>query len=214
VGDSVSRNLADGLAAVGGASLDVHDGGVDGCGVVEGGPLRYVGGVLDQPAGCDGWRERWAAAVDEVDPDVAFVFAGRWEVMDRVHDGVWTDITDPAYAAVVGADLDDAVAVLSVRGARVVLSTATYYRRKIPPGGGLYPEDEPERVDRYNALVREVAARHPGHVIVADLGGLTGPDGRYVNELDGVVLRRDGVHLTVAGARLLAGWLLPVLLEG
>lgn len=209
VGDSIAELTARHLAEVAAPSgVSVVNGGVWGCGVAEGGPLRYFGAVTPQPPTCDGWAERWTGLVAAHDPDATLVIAGRWEVMDRIRDGVWTYIGEPAYDDYLRAQLDRAVAVLSARGGRVLLATAPYYLRGLRPDGGLWPEDEPGRVDRYNALVAELASAHPGVVSVVDLGERVTPGNGYVASVDGVVVRRDGVHLTDAGERWLAPWLL------
>jgi lysophospholipase L1-like esterase len=138
------------------------------------------------------------------------VLVGRWEVMDRMHDGTWMRLGDAPYDAYVVDELNRAVDVLSAQGAAVVLSTAPYYHRGERPDGGTWPEDEPPRVDHFNALVRQVAAAHPGVVTLVDLGGRMTPNGKYQRVVDGVTVRNsDGVHVSPQGARWLAPWLLP-----
>lgn len=64
---------------------------------------------------------------------------------------------------------------------------------------------------RHGAISPGRAARHPGTVTLLDLGHRMGPEGRYTDTVAGVKLRYDGVHVTGAGARWLAPWLLPQL---
>jgi peptidoglycan/LPS O-acetylase OafA/YrhL len=206
-GDSVALSLTENLPAHPG--LEVIDHAVLGCGVVRGGPLRWTGKLMDPPPHCAGWRASWASRVRREDPDVAVFLVGRWEVMDRVHDGRWTSVLDPSFARYLASELDRAVAVASARGARVVLCTAPYYRRGSQPDGRRWPEDEPARVDRWNAVVRQVAARHPGTVRLVELGERVGPTGDYSVVVDGVRVRSDGVHFSTDGSRWLAPWLLP-----
>ncbi|HEY0360106.1 MAG TPA: acyltransferase family protein [Mycobacteriales bacterium] len=206
-GDSVAWTFVRYLPAHPG--LEVRDRTVLGCGVVRGGPYRYFGAVHDQNHRCDDWAGSWARAVAADDPDVAVLFVGRWETMDRVHAGRWTRLGEPAYDAYLSAELDRAVATLSSRGARVVVCTYPYTRRGERPDGGLYPEDDPARVRRWNELLREVVGRHPGVAELADAGAVLDPGGRYTPTVDGVLVRSDGLHLTPAGSALLARWLLP-----
>jgi hypothetical protein len=58
-------------------------------------------------------------------------------------------------------------------------------------------------------MLRQVAARYPSGVVVENLNKHLNPSGRYQQTLDGVDLRyEDGIHVTPAGARLVAPWLL------
>ncbi len=202
VGDSVADGAAQSMAAVArdfGAA--VVNRAVWGCGIVQGGPFRYFGALTMQPPQCDDWPTRWVQAVQSSGPQVAVLMVGRWELMDRVVGGSWSHIGEAPFDAYLRGKLDQAVEVLSARGAEVVITTAPYFRRGLRPDGGLYPEDEPERVDRYNSIVREVAARHPGRVAVVDLGARLTPDG-FTRVVDGTTVRgEDGVHLSPEGGR-------------
>jgi hypothetical protein len=66
------------------------------------------------------------------------------------------------------------------------------------------------RVRAANQVIRAVARRHPGQVVVPDLFALLCPDGHYQRGLGTVgQVRVDGEHYTRAGADLVARWLLP-----
>ncbi len=91
----------------------------------------------------------------------------------------------------------------------MVLLTAPYYRQQEQGDGQPWPEDDPARVDRYNALLRQVAAASGGRVVVADVNAKLDPDGRFTTTVDGQVVRfADGIHVTPAGAKLISPWLL------
>jgi peptidoglycan/LPS O-acetylase OafA/YrhL len=211
LGDSVALTLGYGLEQVADEQgMDVTDRGILGCGLLTAGTYRYVGEVHTTPPECAATRARWRTDVDTSHPDVVLLLVGRWEVMDRLEDGRWVHVGDPAYDERLAAELDEAVQVLSARGAAVGLLTAPYYHRAERPDGGLWPEDDPARVDRWNALVRDAAARHPRVAHVVDLGArTTGEPGVYRNYLDGIELRYDGVHFTGRAARYLGRWILP-----
>jgi hypothetical protein len=207
VGDSVSRALAEGLKPiVGHYGVTLFDRGTNGCGISLGSPFRYFGQVTNDPPACHGWPQRWRHDVLRYDPDVAVLLVGRWELMDRVHNGRWMHIGQPAYDAYLLHELTRAMNVLSSHGARVVVVTAPYFRRGLRPDGGLWPEDVTKRVDRWNALVRRAAAHRP-QVTVVDLNGKLGR-GQYRAVVAGVRLRYDGVHLTPQAGRLVGPWLL------
>ncbi|MFJ4950881.1 hypothetical protein [Streptomyces sp. NPDC088760] len=127
--------------------------------------------------------------------------------MDREHDGRWTHIGEKTFDAYLRAQLDRAVDTAAARGARVLLSTEPYNHRGERPDGGVWPEDRPERVDRWNRMLRQVAAAKGRGVEILDLGRRLGPKGAFTWQVDGVRVRSDGVHLTPEGARWLQPWL-------
>jgi peptidoglycan/LPS O-acetylase OafA/YrhL len=209
VGDSVAMTLAAALPPS--SEVTVVNGGVLGCGLLESGRYRYAGDVDGTPRQCANTPQRWAQAARHHQADVVAVLVGRWEVMDRQIDGRWTSVGDPQYEQDLRGRLDRALATVAATGARPVLLTAPYSRRVERPDGGLWPEDTVDRVDRWNSLVRQVAAgRHPA-VPVVDLNRRTAPQGRYAEEVEGVRLRYDGLHITRPAGRWLAPWLLPEL---
>jgi hypothetical protein len=210
--------IGDSMAFTGGLGLAPHAGeygfvlaneGINGCGVVRSGPYRYFGATREMEARCVAWPDAWQAALARVQPAMVAIVVGRWELMDRVHDGRWTNLFDPAFATSVDGELDGAVQLMRSGGARVVLFTTPYYRRGVRPDGSLFPEDNPARVDVMNGIIRRVGERLG--VPVVDVGGRLSPEGRYTRDVDGVRVRSDGVHLTAAAGDLLAPWLFPQL---
>jgi hypothetical protein len=213
LGDSVALTLGDGLLdRQAGSGVKVVDGGLIGCGVMGAGEVR-VGGVASlETGGCANWETGWRDLLGQVRPAVAAILVGRWEVVDRVVDGKWAHIGEPAFDAALSAGLDRAITAAASTGARVVLLTSPYFAGVERPDGGAWPEDDPSRVDRFNALLRAAAARATGDVSVFDLGAMADPDGRYAAVLDGLTARRaDGVHFTEAGADALAPAVLKAL---
>jgi peptidoglycan/LPS O-acetylase OafA/YrhL len=212
IGDSVALTLADGLTPLASRyGARIVNSGILGCGISVGGPYRYFGAVNEQRKECDLWQRTWVAKVAQADADVVAVLVGRWEVMDRVVNGQWRRIGDPVFDNVVRTQIEQAYRAASIRGATVAFLTAPYYLRGERPDGGRWPEDDPARVNRFNQLLREVAAKHPGRVRLIDFGKKTGPNGVYTRVVSGVGLRSDGVHFTAQGARWLAPWLMPQL---
>jgi hypothetical protein len=214
LGDSVAWTTASAVAPTVAARANlvtVLNDGIWGCGVVRGTPFRYFGSTLKVlPNDCDHWPAQWRAAMDRQRPEVAVVVTGRWELMDRVHDGRWTHVGDPVFDAYLGRELDEAIAAAGSRGARVVVTTTPYYRRGNAPGGGTWPEDVPARVDLVNRLLRQAVARHPG-VGLVDLGGHLSPGGKLAMRIDGVRIRTDGVHIAASAGPWLAPWLFPTI---
>jgi peptidoglycan/LPS O-acetylase OafA/YrhL len=208
-GDSIAQSLVNYLPHQPGTRISDHT--MLGCGIALGSPYHYLGAVTQDPDSCARWPAVLEQAVTKEDPDVVLILVGRWETMDRVHRGRWTHIGDPSYDDYLCGELDRAVGIATAHGATVVLATEPYNLRAERPDGGLWPEDEPARVDKWNTLLRQVAAGHPDTVRVVDFGARLCPAGRYTATVDGVSVRSDGVHLTQEGVHWLAPWLLSQL---
>ena len=210
IGDSMAFTAAQGLAPYGQRwDFNVINEGIMGCGVVRGGPFRYFGAQRDMETRCEQWPSAWKDAVARNAPDMIGIFVGRWELMDRVHNGAWTNVFDATFAAYVQAEIEGAVDLARSGGARVALFSAPYYQRGLRPDGGLFPEDDPARVDAINGILMRAAASRG--IQVLDVGGFLSPGGRYTTEVAGMKVRSDGVHLTRQTGGLLAPWLFPQL---
>jgi lysophospholipase L1-like esterase len=125
--------------------------------------------------------------------------------MNRHYDGKWTHIGQPAFDAYLTSLIQQAIDILGSTGARVIITSEPYNRRGEQPDGSLYPEDDPARVDRWNALVKQVLAHEP-EVRMLDLNKKLAPAGAFTWNVDGVEVRSDGVHISESGVRWLAPW--------
>ncbi len=218
VGDSEASFLGFGLAPDA-PTYDVsyQGDGVFGCGLltyetlfhgtVVNGNFGARGGHIPVP--CDTQLVRWKADVDAFHPDVVLLADGEYEVRDQRIGDAWQNID----GATVDQDeiraLTKATSVLGSAGATVVLLTAPYYQQPEQADGQPWPEDAPSRVNRYNSLLRKVAAASHGRVVVADMGARLDPGGQFTATIDGTVVRfSDGIHVTPAGAKLVSPWLL------
>ena len=181
-----------------------------GCGIARGGPYRYVGETLNQKPECDAWPVRWSQRINHDRPDVVLLIVGRWEVVDRVNEGRWTHIGDDAYDAYLRGELHRALDTLTSTGAHVVVTTEPYNRRGERSDGSLYPEDQPARADRWNALLRSIIGKRPD-VTLLDLNNKLCPNGYYTSKVDGIKMRIDGVHPTPEAVKWLAPWLTDAL---
>jgi peptidoglycan/LPS O-acetylase OafA/YrhL len=212
LGDSVSWVIGTYLPEHPGMRTSVRS--IQGCGIATLPEIRQLGAPHTNYPGCTSWAKRWQKGIDKDDPDVAVIELNRWELMDRRYEGRYQHVGDAGYDAYLLRQLDKAVAIAGSRGAAVVLLTAAYTRRSEKPDGSLYPEDEPERVDAWNDLVRTEAARRPELVTVLDLNPVVCPDGEFTWKVDGLRIRSDGLHYTPAGVqRVVAPWLLPKLAD-
>ncbi|MCK8647214.1 acyltransferase family protein [Mycobacterium colombiense] len=179
---------------------------VIGCSLVRGTPYRYIGQTLEQRSECDGWPIRWSRQVSQDQPDVALLVIGRWETVDRVNEGQWTHIGDPTFDAYLNGELERALTIVGGTGVHVVVATVPYSRGGEKPDGRLYPEDQPDRVNLWNTMLRKTVSHHP-NVAILDLNKKLCPDGVYTAKVDGIKVRSDGVHLTPEGVKWLTPWL-------
>lgn len=207
-GDSIAWTLMRYLPETPG--LDFADYTTIGCGIARGGPYEYVGQELPQKPECDEWPARWAQRVGHEKPDVVLLMVGRWEVVDRMMEGQWTHIGEAGYDAYLRGELNRALDILGSTGARVVVTTEPYNRRAEKPDGSLYPEDQPKRVETWNALLRSVVDKRP-NATVLDLNKKLSPNGYYQTRVDGIRVRSDGVHPTPEAVEWLTPWLVDAL---
>lgn len=211
-GDSMATSLVTQLPSH--PSLDLRDRTLVGCGVTLKAPYRYFGHTYPSVwRSCRPWVHLWETAIDRDDPDIAFILVGRWETMDRMIDGRWTHVGDPAFDAYLRARLQVAVTIAGSHGAQVVLATQPYNRRGEQVDGTLFPEDTPTRVTQWNRLLHHIAEANPG-VILADFGRRVSPDNEFTWTAGGFQMRTDGVHLAAEGVQhRIAPWLFRRLLR-
>ena len=227
-GDSVALTLGLGLGLTAEQQkygYVLSDKGILGCGVVFGPEVELMGARDSTPPACNGtpyspgesavqqpWPNQWLSAINEVKPNVVVLLAGRWEVVDREYQGNWTNILQPAYAAYVKQQLEQASQLVTASGAHMVFLTAPCTDEGEQPDGAPWPEDNPDRLAVYNKLVREVAAEHPRTDTAVNLFGAACPGGKFAATVDGTTIRMsDGVHFTVAGGEYLAPKIMPAI---
>jgi peptidoglycan/LPS O-acetylase OafA/YrhL len=210
--------LGDSVSWVIGTYLPDHPGlwtsdrAIQGCGIATLPQILQLGTPHTNYPGCTKWPQRWQRAIDKDDPDVAVIELNRWELMDRKLDGTYQHVGMPGYDAYLMGQLDKAVSIASSRGAAVALLTAAYTHRAEKPDGSLYPEDQPQRVDAWNDLIRAEAAKHPGKVTVLDITPIVCPRGKFTWTIGKMRVRSDGLHYTPAAVqKIIAPWLLPKL---
>ena len=230
-GDSLALTLGVGISGGQEAyGLHIIDDGDLGCGIASGDPIMlagvqytYTAGMPspdpDQPPNCPDWKQIWTSNLVDSQPDVVMILVGRWEIVNRMHDGQWMNIGEPAYNSYIRSQLEAAVRLAGSQGARVVLLTMPYVAPQSAPDGTLYPETIPARVDQFNAIVRQVAAEHSNWVSVIDLNAMLDPAGKYTSQVGAVTTRNlvdangvpDGTHISPAGGEMVAQKILPKL---
>jgi peptidoglycan/LPS O-acetylase OafA/YrhL len=225
-GDSVALTLGLGLGTrkvEDRYGYQLSDDGILGCGVVDGPTVELLGAVYSTPSACNGspltpgeplasqpWMNQWLHAIASVKPNVVVLLAGRWEVVDRVYQGKWTNILHPSFAAYVKSQLEAASKLVTTAGANLVFLTAPCTDEGEQPDGAPWPEDSTARLAEYNKLLGQVAALHPKTDSVVDLNGVVCPGGTFTTTIHGAAVRRDdGVHFTDLGGAVVAKDIMP-----
>lgn len=197
-GDSVGLLAAMGLA---GYSLDAPsprllDSGGDtvlGCGISRFDQLR-VDSIVTPTAECRGWPDRWPGRLDALNPDIAMVVTGAWEVPDARLPGSsqWSAVGDPAVDEFVRSELNLAVDSLAREQTMVLLVLWPPYAEWATLGttAAFDRQSDPARMLRLHELMREIAAARPDQVRLLDMGAWLGPE-----RLADRSLRRDGLHI-------------------
>lgn len=227
LGDSTALTLGEGLGerptehAYG---YVLSNDGIIGCGVAEGPTVEVMGQQTQVGPACNGspptpgaplsqqpWTIQWQHDLATAHPNVVAVLVGRWEVLNRVYAGKWTDILHPVFARYVKRQLELASNLVAASGAHLVFLTAPCFNEAPQPDGAPWPEENPARLATYNRLVREVAAEHPGLDSVVNLNRVACPGGRYSSTLGDVTIRTvdDGVHFSPEGGVVLAPYVMP-----
>jgi len=210
-GDSVGWSLGNGIATVATtAGFTFANEGYIGCGIATGGQTSFTAYV--QPASCLTWAQRWQGQVATFRPDVTLVLLGRWELIDRVHDGTWEHIGEPDFDAYLSAQLETVVQTLTADGGRVAFLTAPCNDQALADAvspGRLAPDDA-SRVAQFNALLAGEVARHPGITELVPFSDLVCPGGQFQQTMNGRTLRTDdGVHMEPYAGQLFVSRLMP-----
>ncbi len=218
VGDSMSETLANGVGGAVGQhfGLNVVNGGDPNCSLAMGSfevqdyPPNPGAPACNPSSGQAPWPVVWGHLVRRNRPDVS-VFVARLDIVNRLFHGHWVHIGNAAYDAYLRRRMRLAVHVLTSEGGKVILLTSPYYDTGEQPDGAPWPEDNPARVRRYNAMLYQVARSDPHKVFVVDLNKIADPKGHFQEYIDGVEVRyTDGIHWTYQGDCWLAPRLLPL----
>ena len=181
-GDSISRDLGEGLARVTPADLVRID--LD--------PRPATG--LSRPDFFD-WAQHLAGVLTESVPDVIVVLFGANDFQNVEHEGELLDRFGEEWLELYRARVDRIMTLLSQPDTQTVWVGQPPVREPRLSGG----------LERLNTVYEEVAADHPRVTYVDTWALFSDGEGDYADEIDGVRLRReDGVHLTIDGGNRLA----------
>ena len=215
-GDSTAVTLRLGLATwIHGHDkvLRAENGFADlGCGLLQI-PRRIDGVVVPYNDNCKNWPAKWDAAASAAATkgvDTSLIVLAPFEVADGRVAGSseWVSMGDPAYDTAEKAALLEGVDALLKHSSRVLILDSPYIQVGRVDGESpqtVSSQSSHARMDRWNELLREVAAARPNVRIVSYA--------KYFNDhpQDDDRLRPDGVHLTWDTATQVSDWLGPEL---
>ena len=209
VGDSQSWVLAAGLDdwEIEHGVFLVPSPGV-GCGIGANTRIEYLGVESDGRSGCAEWRDALPAIVDKLKPNVVVVVGGTADLSNRVLPGTstWSHVGQPDYDTWLRAEMESFVDVAAATDAEVIWFSSPYVDPPYIAGEtGIPPFDEasPERTDRYNELIRDVAESDE-RVTFADFASAVRahPGGEFEPRM-----RPDGAHIDLKYAPQLVDWI-------
>jgi hypothetical protein len=212
VGDSMAGSLGVGLGELSAAyNVRLANAGAPGCSLSMDGQIRLT--YFDDPPGAPCQLNRpgrllevWRAWVNAFRPDVV-VYVARSDLLTQQVHGRWTNVGHRVFNDWFSLRLRSGIAVLSSRGARVVLMTVPVSSE---PTAHTRAQDNPIRVAREGGILRHAAASDAAVASIYDLSQLLTPDFRYRSSANGLVLRCvDGVHLTPEAGIVVATDLFP-----
>jgi len=210
-GDSVGFSIGYGVPKP--AGLRLSTAAIIGCGVLPGD--LYADGVAVTQTGvvpCNTARQYLDHALTSK-PDVVVLTFGAWEVFEHMVDGRPVPFYSARYrnmlATTLGSELDDITAHSTARV--VVLDAPCMHQANFALGDASSPRNDPRRVALINSVLHEVVAQRASRVSVLPWSKWLCPGGHYLERRQGIVVRPDGVHLSLSSAVLLWKWLGPQL---
>ena len=209
VGDSQSWVLAAGLDdwEIEHGVFLVPSPGV-GCGIGSDTRIEYLGVESDGRSGCAEWRDALPTIVAKLKPNVVVVVGGTADLSNRVLPGTstWSHVGKPDFDTWLRSEMESFVDVVAATDAEVIWFTNPSVDPPYIAGEtGVPPFDEasPERTERYNELIREVADGDE-RVTFADFAAAVRahPGGEFEPRM-----RPDGAHINLKYAPELVEWI-------
>jgi hypothetical protein len=162
---------------------------------------------------CTTWPTRWRDKATSFRPDVSLLVLGGWEVLDHQVDGRVLRAGTPDYERYLDGELQLAYDVLAPASRRIAVLNVPCYHQ---PETGLdrmlaETRNDHTRGEWLNQVLARFVAAHRDRMALLDLDSFVCPGGRYVDRMQGVKVRYDGVHFSQDGVRLVWRWLGPQL---
>jgi lysophospholipase L1-like esterase len=206
VGDSVAYLLQHGLRHQAPPWMSVVDDGIVACtpGDADHPQMRFDnGGLVRDP--CVNSLTQWPERVRQTGSDGVLMLFGT-SGLERQFGKSWLGPCDASYDTWFQSSLEHHIRAVQAAGARVWITLVPYNRHASITADILAQTDR--ETDCLNHIY-ETAARDVGGVALLDLRRLVCPSGpNCTKEIQGIVLRPDGLHFEGPGADLIGRWLL------
>jgi hypothetical protein len=212
-GDSQGTTLLATRPADLGSWIEAIDATISGCGILLGDIVTRSREGWSLGDSCPNWLYEWTTRADQLDPALAVIVLGAWDVFDlRRSDGSVLTFGTAAWDLNFEAALDQGIAALRGDGGRpVALALLPCYRpqeRRTNRPPGYWPErGDDDRTRHVNALLEAAAAEHPIGVFTLQ------PPQRFCTDLAADTdYRYDGLHFLPKGSALYFEAILPQIL--
>lgn len=178
-----------------------------GCNQFPGGIV--VGGQANPSlSSCTTWPEEWRRLLADEKPDIAVMMPGNGELFDHADsNGKNYSFGTAEYREALLTWMETTTTDLGAVAQSVAITTIPCYNK---PDTGLdsTPKvvNDASRQAWLNGVINDFARTHT-EIHLLDLRAAVCPGGEYAEVVDGVKLRKDGVHWTEPGARRVWAWL-------
>jgi peptidoglycan/LPS O-acetylase OafA/YrhL len=191
--------------------IEAVDATIEGCGILLGKVESRTGERRNLTSNCANWRSTWSSRANRLQPTLAVIMLGAWDVFDLTLDsGPTLRFGTSDWDANFAQTLTQAVDALRGSGAEVALSLLPCYR-PIAKSAGFWPErGDDERTRHVNELMRARARSYPTGVRTLE------PPAEFCTDpviAEDTAYRWDGVHYYKKGAALYFATVLPQLLS-
>lgn len=143
---------------------------------------------------CKTWPTLWPQSVATLQPDIAMLVTGAWEVPDVMLPGTntWSALGDPAVDAFVRSEISAAVDLLAAQGSLVLIVLYPAYGPWADDGksDAIARQADPARMAVLHQILRDIAAERPDTTRVYDFAASLGPVA-----LADPAIRPDGLHI-------------------
>jgi hypothetical protein len=153
-------------------------------------------------ADCQKWPTFWIDDINRFRPDVVLMVFGGPPPLQRDIPGGWAGPCDASFIQWYTKNVNDAIDVLSSKGAMVFVAPEAYPRFPFEDWKTLDP-----LVDCMTRVYDSVVASKPLARVVPIDRFVCPSRESCIEDKDGVHLRDDGIHYTGAGADYMARWL-------
>lgn len=173
------------------------------------GPLRRFDESVDPTLECEAWRYRLPNMLDAAEHDAIVVLMGAADLGERQIDGSWRHVGEVAFDRWMSDQISGLADVVEAQETPVVWLTTPHVRLvpedradgEEPVEWADFDDNDPQRVNRLNALIHAVAGGREGFDVV-DLDGWlqNQPGGQFNPDM------RTGSEFTEEGAGTAAAW--------